>query len=155
MNTLVPQWLDHAAIAARIPHSGPMCLLERVVEWDGEHIVCEATSHTLESNPLRREKLLDAHCAIEYAAQAMAVHGALLSEADRHSSQPTVGYLASVRDVQCHVTTLHDLPSPLRVQAQRITGEATRVLYEFQVHSAARLCVSGRAAVVLDVGLPG
>jgi predicted hotdog family 3-hydroxylacyl-ACP dehydratase len=149
-----PSTLDRAGIAARIPHRGPMCLLERVVQWDSEHVVCEASSHTLESNPLRRSNALDAHCAIEYAAQAMAVHGALLSESEGTNAEPKVGYLASVRDVQCHVVTLHDLPSPVRVTAQRITGEATRVLYEFQVHAADRLCVSGRAAVVLDVGLP-
>jgi predicted hotdog family 3-hydroxylacyl-ACP dehydratase len=30
--------LDHAWIAAHIPHSGSMCLLDQVVEWDAERI---------------------------------------------------------------------------------------------------------------------
>ncbi|SCC92600.1 putative 3-hydroxylacyl-(Acyl carrier protein) dehydratase-like protein [Thiomonas sp. X19] len=75
--------LDHAWIAAHIPHQGSMCLLDAVLRWDAQHIVCSATSHRDASNPLRQFDRLGAACGIEYAAQAMAVHGALVAEHDR------------------------------------------------------------------------
>ena len=34
--------LDHDAIAARIPHAGPMCLLDQAVSWDESRIECTA-----------------------------------------------------------------------------------------------------------------
>ena len=37
--------LDHAAIAARIPHQGSMCLLAAVVDWSRDLISCRAISH--------------------------------------------------------------------------------------------------------------
>ncbi|MDD3577131.1 MAG: 3-hydroxylacyl-ACP dehydratase, partial [Halothiobacillus sp.] len=71
--------LDHQEIAARIPHQGSMCLLDRVIDWDEQKIECSAISHQAMDNPLRRNNRLGAAIGIEYAAQAMAVHGALLA----------------------------------------------------------------------------
>ena len=76
----IPQrMLDRAAIARRSPHQGRMCLLERVLDWDAAQIRCGAVSHRDAGNPLRAHDRLAAACGIEYAAQAMAVHGSLLS----------------------------------------------------------------------------
>ena len=33
-----PATLDHAGIAARIPHSGRMCLLDRLLSWSPTEI---------------------------------------------------------------------------------------------------------------------
>ncbi len=153
--------LDKTEIAARIPHSGPMCLLDRVLSWDGQTIVCEADNHRNPDHPLACEGALDTVAAIEYAAQAMAVHGALIGEAsvietDGHSGddeRPKMGYLASVRDVVCAIPFLHNLAAPLRIEATRLVGEETRVLYEFSVTSGEQKCAQGRAAVVMDAGL--
>jgi predicted hotdog family 3-hydroxylacyl-ACP dehydratase len=144
--------IDKAGIAARIPHSGPMCLLERVVEWDNEKVVCEAINHRDTHHPLSQNGKLDATAAIEYAAQAMAVHGALIAESIA-DAKPKVGYLASVRDVNCTVPYLHTLAGALHIEATRLMGEETRVMYEFQVSNEGRVCVTGRAAVVMDAGL--
>jgi predicted hotdog family 3-hydroxylacyl-ACP dehydratase len=144
--------IDKTGIAARIPHSGPMCLLERVVSWDSEKVVCEAINHRDTNHPLAQNKKLDATAAIEYAAQAMAVHGALIAES-KVDAVPKVGYLASVRDVTCAVPYLHALAGVLQIEATRLMGEDTRVMYEFQVSNEGRVCVTGRAAVVMDAGL--
>ncbi|MEO6352077.1 MAG: 3-hydroxylacyl-ACP dehydratase, partial [Burkholderiaceae bacterium] len=45
--------LDHAWIAAHIPHHGNMCLLNRVEEWNAERVICSAISHRDPDNPLR------------------------------------------------------------------------------------------------------
>jgi predicted hotdog family 3-hydroxylacyl-ACP dehydratase len=148
--------LNKAEIATRIPHSGPMCLLDRVLSWDIETIICEANNHRDQDHPLARDGVLDTMAAIEYAAQAMAVHGALIAEnatSITSSDSPKMGYLASVRDVSCAIPFLHELSSPLRIEATRLMGEETRVLYEFKVSSSEQLCAQGRAAVVLDAGI--
>ena len=139
---------DRTWIAARIPHQGSMCLLDEVLHFDAQSVTCLARSHTAADNPLRaQEQLASAH-GIEYAAQAMAVHGALL--AGDEASAPRAGFLASVRDVQWHAPRLDTFTSPLTVRAQRIGGDGNNVLYAFSIHAEADEILSGRAAVVLD-----
>ncbi|MFZ3158884.1 MAG: 3-hydroxylacyl-ACP dehydratase [Rhodoferax sp.] len=129
-----------------------MCLLERVSAWDTQQIRCEASSHLASDNPLRAHGRLGAACGIEYAAQAMAVHGALLAEsgAGAASLGPTLGYLASVRGVTLHVDRLDDLSDALSIHAERLSGDSTTILYSFTVHAGRRLLLGGRAAVILD-----
>lgn len=157
-----PSSLGHEEIARRIPHQGSMCLLEQVASWDMERITCEATSHLDANNPLRAHGRLGAACGIEYAAQAMAVHGALVSQAQAASSTkaeatgtPKAGYLVSVRGVALHVPRLDDLDTALTVRAERSSGNAGSILYGFTLHAGATLLVSGRAVVMLDVAAAG
>ena len=124
-----------------------MCLLESVVDWSATTISCRATSHTDPANPLRAEGRLGAASAIEYAAQAMAVHGALLAET---GGRPRHGYLTSLRGVTLHVARLDDLPGELSVQAECLSSDSHNVLYRFSVSHAGRCLVDGRAVVVLD-----
>ena len=144
--TRVPATLQHADIARRIPHQGRMCLLECVSAWDTQQIRCEAGSHRDSNNPLR------AACGIEYAAQAMAVHGALLAEASADAARqgPAMGYLVSVRGVTLHVDRLDELSDVLRIHAERLSGDSSTVIYNFTLHAGPRLLLAGRAAVVLD-----
>ena len=139
--------LNHAWIAAHIPHQGSMCLLENVLEWNEQRIVCDALSHTDPLNPLRAADRLGAATGVEYAAQAMAVHGALLAKSD---AAPTQGYLTSVRGFSLHVDRLDDLAGPLRVTAERLSGDARLILYQFHIHHGERCLIEGRASVVLD-----
>lgn len=151
--------LDAAGIAALVPHAGRMCLLERLLAWNADSISCEAGNHRAPDHPLRTRRGLLAPCAIEYAAQAMALHGALIG---RDSDAPaTPGYLASARGVRFHVLRLDDLPAPpagaadvLRIQATRLAGDARQILYAFTVHHADRALAEGRAAVVLNTPIP-
>ena len=139
--------IDRAGIAARIPHQGRMCLLDGVLEWDAERIRCCATSHRDPANPLRAEARLGAACGIEYAAQAMAVHGALLAEA---TGKPRQGYLTSVRGVDLRVARLDDIEDALELIAERLSGDDNNILYQFAVRAAGRELLTGRAAVILD-----
>ena len=138
--------LDRVAIAARIPHQGSMCLLDAVLAWDSGQIHCRASSHRQPDNPLRAAERLGAACGIEYAAQAMAVHGALLAP---EGAPPRPGYLASVRSVQLAVDRLDDLPQDLDIVAERLSGDEHNILYHFRVEHAGNLLLSGRAAVML------
>jgi len=124
-----------------------MCLLDAVTDWDDQRIRCTAKSHRDADNPLRAHDRLGAACGIEYAAQAMAAHGALLAAAD---SAPRAGYLASVRSVDLQITRLDDIAADLEVEAERLSGDGNTILYGFRVSAAGRELLSGRAAVVLD-----
>jgi len=142
--------LDHAWLLAHLPHQGSMCLLDAVTDWDAQHIRCIASSHRHADNPLRAHDRLGAACGIEYAAQAMAAHGALLAAAD---SAPRVGYLASVRGVDLRVMRLDDIAAGLEVEAERLSGDDNTILYGFRVSAAGRELLSGRATVILDAAL--
>ena len=122
-----------------------MCLLAGVTHWDHVRIDCLAESHRATTNPLRRDGCLGILCGVEYAAQAMALHGALRAE----SGQARGGFLASVRDLAWQIDRLDLLPGPLLVAAARLHGEADRVIYGFELRHGEDLLLEGRAAVVL------
>lgn len=145
---LNPATLDHAGIAARIPHQGAMCLLHSVRRWDQATITCDAVSHRDLSNPLRSHGRLGAACGIEYAAQAMAVHGALQAGPDL--AFPRAGYLVSVRGATLHATRLDDIAADLLIEASCVTASANHILYAFNISAAGQRLLAGRAAVVLD-----
>ena len=142
-----------------VPHAGDMCLLERVVAYDAVSISCETHSHLDQANPLRRDGHLSSVCAIEYAAQAMALHGALTAPGNTGASNAAAprnalgigrrGYLASVRDMRCHTPYLEQHIGALTVNAQLLFDETSRMIYSFTVAAGGAKLVSGRAAVVL------
>jgi predicted hotdog family 3-hydroxylacyl-ACP dehydratase len=54
--------------------------------------------------------------------------------------------------VQFHVLRLDDLPADLHIAAERLSGDATQVLYRFTLSSDGTPVLDGRAAVILDAG---
>jgi predicted hotdog family 3-hydroxylacyl-ACP dehydratase len=150
-----PATLDHAGIAARVPHSGSMCLLDRLLAWDDLRIVCSAISHADPNNPLRTAAGLLSANGIEYAAQAMALHGVLCASADPTKNQaagsaPQAGFLASVRGVRLREPRLDTVPGALRITATRVAGDAAQAMYSFSLHDEQnKLLVQGRATVIL------
>lgn len=140
--------LDRDWIAGHIPHQGSMCLLDNVESWDELNIRCRTASHRQADNPLRTEGRLGAACGIEYAAQAMAVHGALMDGSGM--AGPRAGYLVSVRDARLEVARLDDIPGDLLVSARCSTRGESSSLYDFSLEAGGQQIVSGRALVVFD-----
>ena len=138
--------IDRTWIQRHIPHQGTMCLLESVKQWSDTDIQCRAHSHLALGNPLRNAHGLPISAGIEYAAQAMAVHGALLAPADQ---LPQVGYLTSVRNVEWWAPRLDDAGAELTVQATRISGNEVSLLYDFSILCNDRLLLRGRAGVMI------
>src|SRR3984957_6361203 len=151
--------LNRAWIESRIPHHGSMCLLDEVIAWSDARVSCRSGTHREADNPLRADGKLGIACGIEYAAQAMAVHGALIaasSPADRGpplAAPPAAGFLAAVRDVRFHALRLDDVQGDLICDAVRMAGGPPPALYEFELRSAAAPLRSGRATVIFDAGL--
>jgi predicted hotdog family 3-hydroxylacyl-ACP dehydratase len=145
--------MNRAWIAARIPHQGRMCLLDAVIDYDMRSIRCRTGSHRLPDNPLRSHGRLGIACGIEYAAQAMALHGALAAGMQAQSGAAAqAGLLASVRDVRPCVLRLDDIESDLICEARHVAGDRLTALYEFELRDGERRLLSGRASVVLDAG---
>lgn len=145
--------LDHAWIASHIPHQGSMCLLDHVESWNEDRIRCRSSSHRSADNPLHAHGRLSAACGIEYAAQAMAVHGALL--APQGGTTPQVGYLVSARGTALYVSRLDDVADELEIEAECMTRNDNNILYQFSISAAGRLLLEGRATVIVDANTLG
>jgi predicted hotdog family 3-hydroxylacyl-ACP dehydratase len=135
-----------------------MCLLDEVLEWDANRILCRSSTHRDLDNPLRLNGTLGAACGIEYAAQAMAIHGALIATAHAartaegsHAAsandevrvyptalkapRPQVGYIASVRGVSLVASRIDDIAADLLATATRVHSDTSSALYEFVVEA--------------------
>jgi predicted hotdog family 3-hydroxylacyl-ACP dehydratase len=139
--------IDKPEIRALIPHAGLMCLLDRVVEWDDQAIVCTTDTHRDPANPLRREGQLSGLHALEYGAQAAAVHGGLRARAAGTTAEP--GYLAAIRDARLQTTRLDDIDSPLQVYARRLFGEGANTVYQCRISAGNVSLADGRITIIL------
>ncbi len=137
--------LSREAIAALVPHQRAMCLLDRALEWDAARILCEAESHAAPGNPLRRDGMLPAICGLEYALQAMALHGALCSG----GVPQRAGFVSSLRDVRMAAGRLDTVAGPLRIEAEALVAEASGFIYRFAIAGDGQRLLSGQAAVIL------
>jgi predicted hotdog family 3-hydroxylacyl-ACP dehydratase len=140
--------LNRDWIESHIPHSGRMCLLDEVLDWESDRIRCASRGHRAADHPLRAYERLGIACGIEIAAQTMAVHGAL--SAGDSGERPRAGLLAGVRGVRMYATRLDDAPADLICEATRVAGDAGSALYDFELSAAGSSLMRGRATVLLD-----
>jgi predicted hotdog family 3-hydroxylacyl-ACP dehydratase len=141
--------INKAEIRTLIPHSGLMCLLDEVTQWDDGSITCVTNTHRDSANPLRRGGRLSVVHAFEYGAQAAAVHGGLRARSVGATAPP--GYLAALRDARLHVAFLDDIRSPLQVCANRLFGDGANTVYECRVLADNALLANGRITIIQRV----
>jgi predicted hotdog family 3-hydroxylacyl-ACP dehydratase len=139
--------LTKSEICRMLPHTGDMCLLDAVQQWNDDEIVCSATSHRDPANPLRRDAMLTAVCGVEYAAQAIGLHGRLVT---RNEAKPAAGFLASLRDVTLTVDRLDDVADALTIKVRRLASSGESVMCEFAITASGRPLLSGRATLLLE-----
>jgi predicted hotdog family 3-hydroxylacyl-ACP dehydratase len=139
--------IDKSEIRGLIPHAGTMCLLHGVVSWDDDSIVCITNTHRERDNPLRRDGRLSALNALEYGAQAAAVHGGLRARAAGTTAPPC--YLAALRDAHLHLARLDDLASPLEVRARRLFGDGGNTIYQCSISADGTAVADGRVTIML------
>ncbi len=145
--------LGASEIAARIPHAGRMCLLDRVLAWDARHICCAADSHHDGGPSPARERRdgLPVWAGIEYAAQAAAVHGSLLQGA----APPRAGVLGKLRNVRPGCEWLDRIASPLVFEATLLHGDSSGGIYEFAAHGDGALLLQGQFTLMFAGSAPG
>jgi predicted hotdog family 3-hydroxylacyl-ACP dehydratase len=140
--------LTRSQIQSRIPHGGTMCLLDSVQRWDATTITCQAAATTA-AHPLAHTagtQGVPAVAAVEYAAQAAAVHGSLLDDTD----SPRDGLLAKLSDVELCAAGLDEAGGPLTIRAELLSRVAAGCMYSFEV-SDQRGCVArGRLLVAFQ-----
>ena len=138
--------IERDELCQLIPHAGNMCLLDGVLAWDEKSIKCISRSHLLTNNPLRKNNRLSTIHAMEYGAQAMAVHGGLLARAagEKHAD----GYLAALRDVKLCSDQLDNIRNALTIEATQLVAGNGNLMYNFEVKAEDTLVASARAMVV-------
>ena len=138
--------IGKADLCRLIPHQEPMCLLDCIEEWSNTHLTCRTATHRAASNPLRRGDQLEAICGLEYAAQAIAAHIAIVLETD---IPPFEGYLVAVRDLVLQRSRLDDISADLTIVVKRVVGEDTTFVYSFWVCADQWVLLNGRATIFL------
>jgi predicted hotdog family 3-hydroxylacyl-ACP dehydratase len=131
-------------LEALLPHAGDMVLIDSVDAWNEKIIVCSSASHRRPHNPLRNAGRLSTFAAIEYAAQAMALHGALMAERTVQS-----GLLVSVRDFVLCAERLDDTSGELCVRATTIRRDRRGGIYTFEVEVEGRVLAAGQVGAIL------
>lgn len=103
-----------------LPHRAPMQFLQRVLDRDGERIMCSARIPA--ACPLVRDGHAPAILAIEAAAQAAGVREALHRLAVGRPDCAPRGYLVSLRDVEFAAATIPaDVPFAVAVRLQSVS----------------------------------
>jgi predicted hotdog family 3-hydroxylacyl-ACP dehydratase len=137
------------AIETLLPHAGRMRLIDRVVSYDEQSIVCESDSHRAADHPLAEAGVLSIICGLEYGAQAMAIHGALLASNGPSVARARHGYLVAASDLQWAVERLDKCAAPLVIRAVSEFRSANQVAYRFEITASGTAVLQGRASVLL------
>ena len=130
-----------------IPHDGNMCLLDSVDSWDAQQINCSTESHLLADNPLRDHSRLASVNAIEYGAQAVAIHSRLTSDESNPASRS--GFLVQIKNLNFQDCDLTTLAGALSVQAQQIHCDSSSLLYTITVIHDQDQIMSGRIMIFI------
>lgn len=138
-----PDW-----IARHLPHGDGMCLLDGVVQWDDARIHCLASPREPSLHPLRcTAGAVHAVHAVEYAAQAAGVHGALRAP----GGGVRQGRIAGVRDVRWCRPTL-DTTRPLAVWCHLTLEQARAVVYDFELSVGNEWATTGQVTIAFPEG---
>lgn len=137
--------LDRADIVGLLPHTGRMCLLDRVLHWDERSIRCATASHRDADNPLRDVSGLATLAGIEYAAQAAAVHGALLNGVrSSDGAVPRSGVLAALKNVTVTRPWLHEVTEEIVVETNLLHSDPAGGVFAFAAFAGAERVLSGQ-----------
>jgi predicted hotdog family 3-hydroxylacyl-ACP dehydratase len=141
MTSFIPTNLSKQDILRRVPHGARACLLDSVRAWDATSIICLAHAPTA-THPYASAGAVASVVAVEYAAQATAVHGALIE----NSGSAREGALAALGDVELYSAAL---VGPLTVRAELISRSPAGCMYAFEVFDSDAPAARGRLTVAL------
>lgn len=141
--------MNRHEIASFLPHGETMILIDEVLSWNEDSITCKTTSHQRQDNPLLDGGKLPAIAAIEYGAQAMALHESITLHEKRMNGQikSLSGVVGALKNVSFSVSDLHDIEEPLIVVAERMMASKMGAIYKFEVSADDHILASGRITV--------
>ena len=149
--------MNKKEICQLLPHSGNMCLIDKIISWDSTTLAVQTESHLNSNNPLRKQDFLSSIIGVEYAAQTMALHAALLSQKDSQQEagkQKQGGYLATIRNLQIDADYLcspdSDNSAPLDISVLMLLRDSRGYSYEFTITADNNQLLSGRLTIFLS-----
>ena len=137
--------LTREDIARLIPHGESMSLLDAVVEWDADRIVCATASHRRSDNPLLDDGVLPSVCLIEYGAQAAAIHSVLVQHGEA-IDRPA--YLGALKNAAWHSDFVNNTIDELRIEARCAMQQSSGAVYDFFAGFETQALASGRIVLV-------
>lgn len=123
-----------------------MCLLDAVLAWDKEQILCSTQSHRRSDNPLLENGSLDAVALIEYGAQAAAVHAGLLQQG---MGQGSTAFIGAIKALKIYVAAVDLTIDTLRVEAHCVLNNSNGAIYQIVCGEQAAPIIEGRVVLVL------
>lgn len=132
--------MDHAQIAALIPHGESMCLLDEVISWDAAQLHSRSNHFATSTNPLFEDEQLDSILLIEYAAQAAAIHAALL-----HSGlgDKRPAYIGAVKNIEL-LEPIGNNHLPIDIQVECLLNNSSGAIYQISVLQSDKILLRGR-----------
>lgn len=137
--------LNRACIQRLVPHTDAMCLLDAVTDWQAQSINCLAAAPGV-THPLSRDGKVPAIIAVEYAAQAAAVHGALLDQA----GGAKMGVIAKLSSIEIPSEWFPCAVTSIAVYAQLLSRTTQACLYEFRVMGGGCAIAQGRLLIAFE-----
>ncbi len=121
-------------IADLIPHSGTMCLLDRVVAWDSGQTQCALT--VSENDPFADSSgRIPAYVGIEYLSQCAAAHACLKASNEEGDSTPKVALLLGSRKVELFADHFA-VGQSLLIQAARVAATEDTAIFAGEIRDA-------------------
>ena len=121
----------------RMPHAGPMRLIEKIVSADDREILCIARDHHVSSYPLRLDGELHACTLVELGAQAAAAHASLFGVDAAHT-----GLVLALSNVEVFRDRAAG-DGPLTIRGERRQSLDDAASYHFEVMDGAGAVVAG------------
>jgi predicted hotdog family 3-hydroxylacyl-ACP dehydratase len=101
-------------------------MLDEVTGWDDEQIQCRSTQFASDHNPLFEGGRLETVLLIEYAAQAAAIHAALLQS---ELGKPRPAYIGAVKNIE--LLQAVDNTLAIEISAHCLLNNSSGAIYEF------------------------
>ena len=153
----LPQRMSATEFGPLLPHKPPMLLLATVESWDAASIQCTATSQNDALNPLRINGRVASVHAMEYGAQAAAIHLSLLAETAAEPvaelepySPDRIVFLGIVRDFELVEQYLDEQADAVMQIRSELVSIAPRLFqYRVSAHIAGKLCAQGIISLII------
>lgn len=132
-----------------LPHGKNMVLIDEVLSWDDESIVCQSQSHRCSKNPLMEDGKLPAAALIEYGAQAMALHEIIVLRENKIDGSITSlsGVVGALKNVSFSSGDPGDIDEALIIKAIRMLASPKGAIYRFEISADGFTLASGRITV--------
>ena len=134
---------EYPPIVELVPHRPPMLLLDRVLSYDGERVVCETVLGP--DSPFAEQGEVPAVVGIEYMAQTIAA-GAGLSARDKGDQAGRMGFLLGCRNLSITVDSFQ-VGDRLTIEARRTWGENQIGSFACKVQRGDEVLVEGALTV--------